>query len=389
MNRTFIASSVPNRAHRVKSLRVFVDRDRRCLIEAGSWIDLEIEPGTVKELNEKFIEILTPIQFASQKNIDIDEALSQKTLNDLRKWGSAGYISLGDKFVGEIGKYDMGGNCRNIYIQSSAAFPLLWEFLSHDNSHQDACTESFLGSHHQITRVLTGMTGDDYVIENPKKLLFCRHDGLKYWRDEFAGIQLHAGRNHIQTFLLDNIFEKGQEPDPGKDADSFSDTIINSWVSGQFDFIHLASHVVVPQEKILEAYICFTISNQKIIVPLLNLINAYHGERLMRSPLIFLNACKTMTNPDQLLKNESFPRRFLQLGAGGVIATAYDIPDLFAKEFSSKFYELFLQNNNGTSISASEALRQTREYFIIHHKNPLGLVYGLYAFSELNIIWDE
>jgi hypothetical protein len=89
--------------------------------------------------------------------------------------------------------------------------------------------------------------------------------------------------------------------------------------------------------------------------------------------------------PDRVFNSESFPRIFLKLGATAVIATACDVPDRFAAEFANKFYEFFFAPDE--PITASEALRLARRYFLEHYRNPLGLAYGLYAHENLTISW--
>jgi hypothetical protein len=106
-------------------------------------------------------------------------------------------------------------------------------------------------------------------------------------------------------------------------------------------------------------------------------------------PLVVLNACQTVDSSDELRVYYNLPQAFIDSGAAAVIATACPVPDVFAAEFARVFYEYFLIGSdpladNPTSaatgpLTIGEALRRTRRYFLLKHRNPLGLAYGLYS----------
>jgi hypothetical protein len=96
---------------------------------------------------------------------------------------------------------------------------------------------------------------------------------------------------------------------------------------------------------------------------------------LKGEPLVLLNACNTGVNPRS---TADFVRVFLgRLGACGVIATEYDVPETFAVEFARKFYEGFLAGE-----TVGEALLSARRYFLEKRRNPLGLLYSAYVELE-------
>ena len=111
---------------------------------------------------------------------------------------------------------------------------------------------------------------------------------------------------------------------------------------------------------------------------------------------MFLNACESST-PTANFQTITFPTGMLDFGAGSVVATACVVPDRFAAAFAREFYNRLLlletqqtdqQGQPATSAPAplrrniSEALLQTRLYFLDTYDNPLGLAYGLYAVSD-------
>jgi len=100
-----------------------------------------------------------------------------------------------------------------------------------------------------------------------------------------------------------------------------------------------------------------------------------HGAFLEQRPLVFINACRSIGEIDDVTVDFNIPGKFVGSKAAAVIATMCSIPDLFAAAFAQKFYEIFL--NEGIEIA--EALRITRCYFWKKYNNPLGLAYGLYS----------
>jgi hypothetical protein len=97
-------------------------------------------------------------------------------------------------------------------------------------------------------------------------------------------------------------------------------------------------------------------------------------------PLVFLNACGSAgVDP---IGATSFPQLFLAKGMRflGVIGTEASIPDEFARTFARKFYDRVLE---GVEIGAS--LYAARWELLDICKNPLGILYTLYAEPEIRV----
>jgi hypothetical protein len=95
-------------------------------------------------------------------------------------------------------------------------------------------------------------------------------------------------------------------------------------------------------------------------------------------PLIFLNACgSSEVDPAGLA---SFPELFLDFGHRGFIGTETKIPDRFAAAFSEAFYVAFL---NGERLG--EAIYRARWNSLKRFRNPLGLLYGVYANPDMRV----
>jgi hypothetical protein len=95
-------------------------------------------------------------------------------------------------------------------------------------------------------------------------------------------------------------------------------------------------------------------------------------------PLVFLNGCATAGfRPDAL---SPFITRFVEdRQASGLIGTEVVVFETFASKFALLFLERFLQGS-----SAGDALLAVRR-ILLSRRNPLGLVYTLYAAAELSL----
>jgi hypothetical protein len=98
-------------------------------------------------------------------------------------------------------------------------------------------------------------------------------------------------------------------------------------------------------------------------------------------PLVFLNACGTLGySPDAL---SPFLKALVDgRGASGVLGTEVPVPEVLAGEVACEFISRFVKG-----ASAGAALLETRRD-LLNKKNPLGLVYTLYAPASLAIDFD-
>ena len=102
-------------------------------------------------------------------------------------------------------------------------------------------------------------------------------------------------------------------------------------------------------------------------------------QRPPAGPLIFLNACGTsVINP---MAVTSFPRFFLEENHNrGFIGTETNVPDNFAAEFSQCFYRGLL---NGLTLG--QAIHDAKWRMLRERKNPLGILYTVYADPDLHV----
>lgn len=100
--------------------------------------------------------------------------------------------------------------------------------------------------------------------------------------------------------------------------------------------------------------------------------------KLGGSPLVFINACESADLSP--LFYEGFVPYFMAKGARGVIGTECKTPALFAAEWAQRFFERFLDGE-----PLGEAFLALRREFLLEHRNPLGMVYGVHCDGDTRI----
>jgi hypothetical protein len=95
-------------------------------------------------------------------------------------------------------------------------------------------------------------------------------------------------------------------------------------------------------------------------------------------PLVFLNGCSTGNyGPESFV---SLIDDFRKAGASGVIGTECAVSEMIAEGYAT---ELFPKLFRGERLG--QAMLEVRRDFLLKKKNPLGLVYSLYASSEISL----
>lgn len=99
---------------------------------------------------------------------------------------------------------------------------------------------------------------------------------------------------------------------------------------------------------------------------------------LKHNPLVFLNGCATGDYGPQSFV--SLIDDFREAGACGVIGTECAVPELFAEEYATNLFQRFFHGER-----VGQAMLELRRDFLINYKNPLALVYSLYASNEISL----
>jgi hypothetical protein len=120
-------------------------------------------------------------------------------------------------------------------------------------------------------------------------------------------------------------------------------------------------------------------SERKVTIAALDSAFGGFTERSAESdpyPVIFLNACASGSiSPSDVA---SFAETFLANGNRAVIGTETSIPAFFAPAFSREFYTEFLAGR-----SVGDAMYRARWKLLKGHKNPLGILYGLFGNPDI------
>lgn len=364
-------------------LECMIMDDRMCVLGGSAPFQIEANLDTVRESNSNIVQILEQVSSKSKLNLTLKETALQTTLKELREWGLAAYVHLGDQF-GELWQNFGGVALDQNLVVTGDTFPLLWECVYTGPSSGAADAQRFWGLRHRITRRLPGLLQrlDGYY--PPVGFLFNQHRNLKHVRDELA----HLRQLCEEQFAFDVMDDRLDAHKPEMVVDDIFDRVLAVWTGDDYDFVHVASHLrqvgkephgQAATNSLIEIS-CVTIPTL-IQLPLHRFVAAAYDRRFRRRPLVFLNACKTLGN-ELLLGSAGFPKALMKLGASAVIATVCTVPDLFAMEFAKVFYGLLF-----THRSPGEALLEARRYFIEKHNNPLGLAYVLYTREDRPTPW--
>lgn len=383
-----MARPVPKR--RAPKLRIQISRQGdQCVLNTNR-CTLEMSAGSLRDHNKDFVELMQKVkrEVLRIKSLTIDPHFFKDVMDELRDAGLSAYNSLGNQAYKYLNDYQKKKRNLSLNITvESETYPLLWEFLYTGSAIGSVDPKLFWGYHHGITRYLIGAEELAFELDPQAHFFFCRNHKLKHSQEEMGSLRALAGKRFMTFMTLDELFD-ALEPTYNDLAlhDRFILSLCNEH---EFSFVHIASHLRRDKrvDSVLGARLELSYYEEEIKLPLRRLNALCNEFQFIQAPLVFLNACTTMTNPQHLMQGESFPRSFLKLGAGAVIATACDMPDRFAVAFAGKFYEFFFDRDNHQSPTASEALSKTRQYFIDEYNNPLGLAYGLYADSDLRIYW--
>jgi len=136
--------------------------------------------------------------------------------------------------------------------------------------------------------------------------------------------------------------------------------------------LHFACHAY-EQDPIEKSYLFIT---KDFSVSIIDFVVG--GYALQYSPFVILNACLTgVINP---LYTSSWAEKLWELGARGVLATDFRVPDWFGAAFSNELYQHLL-----TGMSVGETLLTIRRNLWNEQRNPLGLAYALYSSPSIKI----
>jgi hypothetical protein len=104
-------------------------------------------------------------------------------------------------------------------------------------------------------------------------------------------------------------------------------------------------------------------------------------------PLVFLNACRAGLHDLLTSHNFSFASEFLKQGAKGFLGAQIELPAIFAGQFGRLFFERMMTEDDRPQFVGYVLRDITRDFW--KRRNPLPLVYTLYAGADCHIVWDR
>jgi hypothetical protein len=152
-----------------------------------------------------------------------------------------------------------------------------------------------------------------------------------------------------------------------------------------YEFIHFACHCEPHEVSELLSQLKIHIAGEEISLSVASMPSGRRSDQ--PGPLVFLNACGT-GQQSATAEPPGFPDNWIsKREAVAVVATLCPVPDLFAHAFARKFYQTLFQSMSDPAAPVrerylSEALLETRRYFMNECGNPLGLAYILYAVKD-------
>ena len=154
-----------------------------------------------------------------------------------------------------------------------------------------------------------------------------------------------------------------------------------------YELIHFACHCKPDQVSELLSQLSIKIAGEEVSLTVALMSGGREAQPDQDGPFVFLNACGTGMQGNNA-EPPGFPDNWIKnRGALAVVATLCPIPDLFAHAFARKFYNTLFKSIENPEEPVrerylSEALLETRRYFMTECRNPLGLAYVLYAVKD-------
>jgi hypothetical protein len=235
-----------------------------------------------------------------------------------------------------------------------------------------ACPRHFWGFRHQIElppQQVAGTEGQARTLvrtiecERPIRVVVGTHRGLQRAQDHEARLQALLATEALQCTLAHDIVH-------------LRDQVLTALRTADLDIAYLYCHArrQVAGAAGVSPHLEFSDGNSVGIIRPSHLA----AEPWRHHPLVFLNGCRTAGfRPDAL---SPFISRLVEdRQASGVMGTEIPVFEPLAAELALLFFERFLGGQ-----SAGDALLEARR-ILLSRRNPLGLVYTLYAAADLRL----
>ena len=371
-----------------------------------------------------------------QDSLTLDEEICLETLDKLREIGA--YVRS-DLSRGMVEALQINGFLKEqeqeepslTFIQDTdegnAQTPILWDMM-HENDRDkfdDDLDEHNWGRFWGFRVPITHWVFKDSSNEiRLRKTFSAIHEGLHFAAKEAKLLIRHSGNKERHRSLAE-VFRDKVNQDLQYQIEEDCQTspwlknyledltakknrrFVNRWIEdtlisifkdyqNNYDLLHFACHCVANNEREFLSALVMKVAGEPICLKVGTIatkLRDKEDESQNSGRLVFLNACDSGGQGDSH-EPPGFPNKWIECHkASAVIVTLCEIPDYFAYAFAEKFYEnLFKGINDQENFHRlsyiSEALLETRRYFMKKHNNPLGLAYMLYAIDGAYVSSD-
>lgn len=339
-------------------------------------IPIDLSAHDLADLNKQLQEEIEHTVTWFARNSDSTAKDAKEQLYPLAKLGNYAYQKI-------FGYRDTTDAIQNLLSRSRRAlieiasedFFLPWELLYPVSFVGTAISyKHFWGMNHIISRIIVQNDGSAAFVPPvipisslPKLGLLTNNRLPAVVQTEIPFFEkLHAD-GKICLFRLRNL-----DPNPGNTQAEFEE--FRDFWSNTLDLAHFACHAAYEDKHPNQLHILLS---DEFPITLID-FDVYEVA-IDSHPLVMLNACKTSNlNP---LYTADFARKFLKLGARGVVTTECAIPDDFAAQFVQRLYIHLLAGE-----PLGESLLATRQYFLDKHHDPSGLLYSMYAPPSIRLV---
>lgn len=328
-------------------------------------------------------------QTVAAESVELTQAQCDAALKVLAKWGSRTYRRLFNETARDVLARQFAGRSGTPAPTFLIDVKFPWEIL-HDGTDEQVAAgdpDGFWGLRLAPARV-PDETKDvsQYAAEQalPSDMLMCLHHRLRYAHDkEWPAIENVVRASQSDAFAILRA--------PEYAAITSGTELLRRLYDTPHNMLHFACHCVAGDaggDRLQVSVLSDDVDTTAVIeLDTWNFEDVSTG-RFQRGPLIFLNACESAGAAAVHQLEFNLPRVLVERDAGAVIATACAVPDIFGAAFARSFYHRFLKPTQGSDngyLTIGEALRQTRYEYVVTHKNPLGLAYGLYTPSHYRL----
>jgi hypothetical protein len=153
----------------------------------------------------------------------------------------------------------------------------------------------------------------------------------------------------------------------------------------QFNVLHFACHNTFVADKPLASYINM---NGSPFVP--DMLAGIGRSLRIRSPLVFMNACRTAGSAPTYTQLSGWADKFLDAGAAAFIGSLWEIRDSSAPKFAESVYDSLLPSKDSSKATTlGDAVWKARQAIQEETGDPTWLAYVLYGNPDATVTEGE